>query len=122
LSACGFARPDVVDRADEIAVAGGTCRIEWWLAGLSDEATDEAWRVARAALKESTVSPKEFESWMDMLTNLDDTEWSSETELAGAVHREAVRADVRSALADAGYPDENRVIETYSSTRCAPTP
>lgn len=121
-SACGFVRPDVVDRADEIAVAGGSCRIEWWLAGLSDEATDEAWRVARAALNESTVSPEEFDSWKSALTNLDDTEWSPKTQLEGAVHREAVRDDVRTALADAGYPDENRVIETYSFMRCAPTP
>ena len=120
LSACSFVRPDVVDRTDVIAVAGGTCRIEWWLAGLSGEATDEVWDVARAALDESTVSPEEFESWLSTLTHLDDTEWSSETELEGAAHREAVRADVRTALEDAGYPDEDRVIETYSSLRCAP--
>lgn len=122
LSACGFVRPDAVDRADDIAVAGGSCRIEWWLAGLSDEATDEAWSVARAALDDSTVSSAEFDSWVSTLTDLDDTEWSSNTELEGAAHREAVRADVRKALAEAGYPDENRVIETYSSMRCAPTP
>lgn len=122
LSACGFVRPDSVDRADDIAVAGGTCRVEWWLAALSDGATDEAWRVARAALDESTVSPEEFDSWKSTLTDLDDTEWSSETELEGAVHREAVRGDVRTALANAGYPDEHRVIETYSSMRCAPAP
>ncbi|WP_295791441.1 hypothetical protein [uncultured Microbacterium sp.] len=61
LSSCGFVRPDAVDRADDIAVAGGSCRIEWWLAGLSDEATDEAWSVARAALDDSTVSSAEFD-------------------------------------------------------------
>lgn len=88
---------------------------------MSDEATDEAWRVARAALNESSVSPEEFDSWKSTLTSLDDAEWSSATEFEGAVHREAVRDDVRTALADAGYPDENRVIETYSSMRCAPT-
>jgi len=122
LSACGLVRPAVVDRADNIAVAGGTCRIEWWLAGLSDEATDEAWSVARAALDDSTVSSTEFDSWVSTLTDLDDTDWSSNTELEGAAHREAVRADVRTALADAGFPDENRVIETYSSMRCVPAP
>lgn len=122
LTACGFIRPDIVDRADDVAVTGGTCRIEWWLAGLSDGATDEAWQVARDALRQSTVSAEESDSWRSTLTSLDDTEWASEIEFEGAVHREAVRADVRTALADAGYPDENRVIETYSSMRCAPDP
>lgn len=120
LSGCGFVRPDVVDRRDEVAVAGGVCRIDWWLAAVSEGVTEEAWQVARDALRQASVGPEEFAGWRNTLTSLDDTDWPSETELEGAVHREAVRAAVRDALADAGYPDENRVIETYSSMLCAP--
>ncbi len=90
LSSCGVVRPAEVDRVDEITVTGGTCRVEWWLAGVTDGATDEAGGVARAA-----------------------------SVLEGAVHREVVRADVREALADEGFPDHERVIETYSSLRCS---
>lgn len=119
LSPCGMVRPAEVDRVDEIAVTGGTCRVAWWLAGVTDGATDEAWGVARAALAQSTVDSEESHEWHRTLTELDDTKWPSATVLEEAVHREVVRSDVREALADAGFPDHERVIETYSSLHCS---
>lgn len=119
LAGCGWVRPDVVDRADDVSVTGGTCRIEWWLAALNDGATDEAWGVAREALASATVDEAELSEWRELLLLDDDVTWASPGRLDGAAHLEAVRADVRDALAVAGFPDSDRVIEVFSSQLCA---
>ena len=36
-----------------------------------------------------------------------------------AAYLEAVRAEVRTALEEAGYPDTDRVIEVYSDIACS---
>lgn len=111
-------RPDIVDRVDDVRVTGGTCRVEWWLAALNDGATGEAWGVAREALAASTVDEAELSEWRELLLLDDDVTWASPGRLDGAAHREAVRADVRDALAVAGFPDSDRVIEVFSSQLC----
>lgn len=118
LAGCGWIRPDIVDRVEDVAVSGGTCRIEWWLAALNDGAIDQAWGVAREALSSSTVDARELAGWQGTLLLDDEVTWGSQGRLEGAAHREAVRADVRDALEVAGFPDTDRVIEVFSSQRC----
>lgn len=48
-----------------------------------------------------------------------DNDDSDPIRLHGAAYLEVVRGEVRNALADAGYPDTDRVIEVNSSLSCA---
>lgn len=92
--------------------------MSWWLGPLADGVPDDAHRVAEKALAGARVTDVEVAEWRAILADDPDVTWRSEAKLEGSAYREVVRADVRDALDEAGYPDANRVIEVYSDLRC----
>ncbi|EXJ52846.1 hypothetical protein AS96_02435 [Microbacterium sp. MRS-1] len=107
------------DRADTIPVVGGECELSWWLSPLADDVPDDAWRIAEERLAVAEVSQSRWDQWRTILESDPDINWTSEGLLQGHAYLEAVRADVRAALEEAGYPDTNRVIEVYSDIACS---
>lgn len=108
-----------VDRAEEVAVPGGTCQISWWLSPAVEDPPAEAQRVAMKALEDATVSETQWSDWYRLLDDDPDLDSIPEIRLRGSAYLEAVREDVRTALDGAGYPDIERVIEVYSDLSCA---
>lgn len=92
--------------------------MSWWLGPLADGTPDDARSVAEDALAGARVTDAELAEWRTILAGDPDVTWRSETKLEGSAYREVVRADVREALDEAGYPDTNRVIEVYSDLHC----
>lgn len=120
LSACGvgYGTPD---REEDFAVQGGECSARWWLEPLADEVPDGASSVASEALTESVVSPSELEEWKTtILESKSGDREIPDHRLESYAYVEAVRADVRSELEAAGYPDApTRLIEVYSDSECS---
>jgi hypothetical protein len=107
------------DRTESVAVPGGTCDISWWLTPMVEDVAEEAKRTATSALTRADVSAAEWDEWHALLDGDPDNDNSDPVRLHGAAYLEVVRAEVRNALAAAGYPDTDRVIEVYSSLSCA---
>ncbi|MBD7993980.1 hypothetical protein H9639_01535 [Arthrobacter sp. Sa2CUA1] len=120
VSACGAAY-GAPDREENFTVQGRECSARWWLEPLADEVPDEASSVASHALTNSVVSPAELEEWK--ATILESQSGDKEIpnhRLESYAYVEAVRADVRSELDAAGYPDApTRLIEVYSDSDCS---
>lgn len=120
LTGCGvdYGAPD---REETFSVQGGACSARWWLEPLADEVPEDASDVAREALFSSTVSASELGEWKEILLESQSGDRQSPVHtLDGYAYVEAVRADVRSELQDAGYPDASgRVIEVYSDSDCS---
>ena len=119
LSACGVAY-GTPDREENFAVQGGECSARWWLEPLVDDVPDEASSIASQALADSKVSPSELEDWKDTIVESQSGDQQiPEHRLESYAYVEAVRADVRSELEAAGFPDApTRVIEVYSDSNC----
>ncbi|MDQ1204608.1 hypothetical protein QE377_000967 [Microbacterium sp. SORGH_AS 862] len=107
------------DRVDTVSVADGVCDVSWWLSPLADGVPNDAWRIAEERLAAAEVSQSRWDEWRTILESDPDIGWTSEGLLQGHAYREAVRAEVRAALEEAGYPDTNRVIEVYSDISCS---
>lgn len=120
LAGCGIVVPPIggPDRTDTVEVSGGECEVSWWLGPLAEGIPDAARRVAKKALASARVSSAERAEWRSILADDPDVTWRSEAKLEGSAYREVVRAHVREALDEAGYPDTNRVIEVYSDLHC----
>lgn len=107
------------DRVDTVSVADGVCEVSWWLSPLADDVPDDAWRIAAERLADAEVSQSRWDEWRTILESDPDINWTSEGLLQGHAYLEAVRAEVRASLEEAGYPDTNRVIEVYSDISCS---
>lgn len=107
------------DRVDTVSVTGGECEVSWWLSPLADDVPDDARRIAEERLADAEVNQSRWDEWRTTLESDPDINWTSEGLLQGHAYREAVRAEVRAALEEAGYPDTNRVIEVYSDIACS---
>lgn len=107
------------DRADEVPVPGGTCKISWWLSPAVEDPPADAERIAAKALEDATVSESQWSDWYRLLDDDPDLDSVPEIRLSGSAYLEGVREDVREALEEAGYPDIERVIEVYSNISCA---
>lgn len=84
--------------------------------GVPQDASD----VAYEALRSSSVSAGELQEWERILIESGSGRPAPGYKVEGYAYAEAVRADVRSALQAAGYPDHpTRVIEVYSESRCS---
>jgi hypothetical protein len=59
------------------------------------------------------------EEWHTLLDSDPDNVTADPVRLRGAAYLEVVRAEVRDALASAGYPDTSRIIEVNSELSCA---
>lgn len=107
------------DRVETFTAAGGQCTAQWWLDPLVEDVPGEAATAAQQALNEATVSTTEVEKWKDTLLTSGSGEPPPANELEGQAYIEVIRAEVRSGLAEAGYPDApTRVIETRSDLEC----
>lgn len=115
----GFRAEGEPDRAESITVPGGTCDISWWLTPQVEDVSNEAERIAAAALSDADVSADEWEEWHALLDADPDNDTANPVRLHGAAYLEVVRAEVRDALASAGYPDTDRIIEVNSELSCA---
>lgn len=98
---------------------GSKCEISWWLTPQVEDVSNEAESIAAAALSNADVSADEWEEWHALLDGDPDNETANPVRLHGAAYLEVVRAEVRDALASAGYPDTNRIIEVSSELSCA---
>lgn len=119
LSACGVAY-GTPDREEDFAVQGGECSARWWLEPLVDDVPEKASSVATQALADSEVSPTELEDWkVTILESQSGDQKIPDYRLESYAYVEAVRADVRSELEAAGFPDApTRIIEVYSDSNC----
>ncbi|MHA7264668.1 hypothetical protein ACX80W_15875 [Arthrobacter sp. TMN-37] len=120
LSACGLAF-GAPDREERFTVEGGECSARWWLEPVVDEVPDDAFAVADQALTEASVSSSELEEWKEIVRESQSGDRRiPEHRLEEYAYVEAVRADVRSELAAAGYSDvPTRLIEVHSDSNCS---
>lgn len=119
LSGCSVLR-GAPDREESFATSYGECTAQWWLEDLADDVPDDAQGAARTALEDAQVSEDERAEWESVL--LDSQSEGAEIpedRLEGQAHIEVVRAEVRAALDDAGYPDQDRIIEVWSDLNCS---
>lgn len=120
LSACGIAY-GTPDREESFTVQGGQCSARWWLEPLVDDVPEEASSVASRALADSKVSLSELDDWKNTIAKAQSGDKEiPEHRLESYAYVEAVRADVRSELEAAGFPDApTRVIEVHSDSKCS---
>lgn len=97
---------------------GGRCDISWWLTPLVEDVPHEAERIAAAALSDADVSAEEWKEGHALIDGDPDNDTANPVRLHGAAYLEVVRAEVRSALESAGYPDTERIIEVHSELSC----
>ncbi|MCT1366132.1 MULTISPECIES: hypothetical protein [Microbacterium] len=120
LSGCGIVPPiGGPDRSESVPSLGGTCEIGWWLAPAVENPPAEAERIAADALQEATVSDRQWDDWYRLLDDDPDLDTVPAIRLRGSAYLEAVREDVRTALEEAGYPDDQRVVEVHANLSCA---
>lgn len=105
------AEPDRVDQFQG-------CKITWTLDGLQSDVLDEAREAAEQAQQDAEVTDEDLWSWKNTLGAADDSAPIEPEMVEPHAYAEAVRADVREALEQAGYPDTNRFIETRSDISC----
>jgi hypothetical protein len=120
VSGCGDAR-GAPDREDTFAVKGAECTAQWWLEPMVDDVPRAASDEARRALTSAEVEAPELEDWKRTITESQSGDREiTESRLEGLAYVEAVRAEVRSGLAEAGFPDApTRLIEVYSDVKCS---
>ena len=72
-------------------------------------------------LTSAEVEASELEDWKRTITESQSGDRElTESRLEGFAHVEAVRSEVRSGLAEAGFPDApTRLIEVYSDVKCS---
>ncbi len=99
----------------------GRCEIAWWLTPVGRDVPEEAQSVAADALDAATVDDAALQEWYALLESDPDLDGVSSVRLQGSAYLEVVRAQVRTALDTAGYPDTERVIEVSSDLSCAPS-
>ncbi|WP_298038268.1 hypothetical protein [uncultured Microbacterium sp.] len=103
------------DRAEMI----NGCEVAWKLEVLDERAPAQAMEVAAVALRDAEPDPDSLHLWEETLSNSDDSVKPPTGErLEALAYAEAVRAEVRDALDAAGYPDNQRVVETYTDVHC----
>ena len=119
LSACSIAR-GTPEREETFVVQGAECTAQWWLEPLVEKVPDDASDVARRALAEAEVSSSDIEEWTEILLDSQSGDRPiPEHRLEGLAYVEVVRANIRSKLAEAGFPDApTRIIEVYSDVNC----
>ena len=73
------------------------------------------------ALRSAKVDGTELEDWKNTIVESQSGDREiSESRLEGFAYGEAVRAEVRSRLADAGFPDSpTRLIEVHLNVKCS---
>ena len=120
VSGCGDAR-GAPDREETFAVQGAECTAQWWLEPLVDDVPGAASDAASRALTSAEVDASELEDWKRTITESQSGDRElTESRFEGFAHVEAVRAEVRSGLAEAGFPDApTRLIEVYSDVKCS---
>jgi hypothetical protein len=107
------------DRSESVAVSGGRCDISWWISPAADDVREHALKVAGDKLARAKVSDAAWEEWEALLDNDPDLDSLSEQRISGSAYAEVVRSQVRESLDDAGYPDENRLVEVYTDLDCS---
>ena len=120
VSGCGDGR-GAPDREETFAVHGAECTAKWWLEPMVDDVPRAASDEATRALTGAKVEASELEDWKrTILESQSGDREITESRLEGFAYVEAVRADVRSSLAKAGFPDApTRLIEVYSDVDCS---
>jgi len=120
VSGCDDAR-GAPDREETFAVQGAECTAQWWLEPLVDDVPSAASDTASRALTSAKVEASELEDWKRTITESQSGDRElTESRLESFAHVEAVRAEVRSGLAEAGFPDApTRLIEVYSDVKCS---
>lgn len=91
-----------------------------WLEPLIDDVPRAASDEASRALTSAKVDASELHDWKRTIQESQSGDREiSESRLEGFAYVEAVRAGVRSGLAEAGFPDApTRLIEVYSDMKC----
>ncbi|WP_149085529.1 MULTISPECIES: hypothetical protein [Microbacterium] len=79
----------------------------------------DAERIAADALQDATVSDRQWDDWYRLLDDDPDLDTVPAIRLRGSAYLESVREDVRTALEEAGFPDDQRVVEVYANLSCA---
>lgn len=120
ISGCGNAR-GAPDREETFLVQGAECTAQWWLEPMLDDVPKAAAEEASRALTSAKVETSELEDWKRTITESQSgNREMTASRLEGFAHVEAVRAEVRSSLAEAGFPDApTRLIEIYSDLKCS---
>lgn len=120
VSGCGDAR-GAPDREETFAVHGAECTAQWWLEPLVEDVPSAASDAASRALTSAEVEASELEDWKRTITESQSGDRElTESRLEGFAYVEAVRAEVRSGLPEAGFPDApTRLIEVYSDVKCS---
>lgn len=120
VSGCGDAR-GAPDREETFAVRGAECTAQWWLEPMVDDVPSAASDEASRALTSAKVEASELEDWKRTIIESQSGDREiTESRLEGFAYVEAVRAEVRSGLAEAGFPDApTRIIEVYSDVKCS---
>jgi hypothetical protein len=120
VSGCGDAR-GAPDREETFAVQGAECTAKWWLDPLVNDVPAAASVEAARALTGAKVEASELEAWKRTIVESKSGDREiTESRLEGFAYVEAVRADVRLRLAEAGFPDApTRFIEVYSDVDCS---
>ena len=114
LSACAF-NGSLPDRTDHFEADNRSCTGSWWLEP-TEGAPSEAREVAESALTSAVVTDQ---MWRDAKSVLASSSDVGLDRLESESYVLAVTSFVKDELADAGYPDNERVLEIKSQTECS---